>query len=153
MDESDSLFEKVTRFFEKNEFNFSRIEGQPMLTMGWQGDNGSWGCLAQVTEDNDTFIFYSRLETKVPEARRAAIAEFLTRANYGLILGNFEMDYSDGEIRYKTSIGVADGNLTDDMLLRMVGANVLTLDRYFQGIMKVIYTRAQPEKVIRDIES
>ena len=26
-------------------------------------------------------------------------AEFLTRANYGLVFGNFEMDMHDGEIR------------------------------------------------------
>ena len=35
-----------------------------------------------------------------------AIAEFLTRTNYSMIIGNFELDFADGEIRYKTSIDV-----------------------------------------------
>jgi hypothetical protein len=30
---------------------------------------------------------------------RAPPAEFITRANYGLIIGNFELDFEDGEIR------------------------------------------------------
>ena len=34
------------------------------------------------------------------EIKRQDIAEYLTRANYGMVMGNFEMDYSDGEIRY-----------------------------------------------------
>lgn len=35
-------------------------------------------------------------------------AEFLTRANYGLVFGNFEMDMHDGEIRYKPSFRAAE---------------------------------------------
>ena len=30
---------------------------------------------------------------------RAAMAEFLCRANYGMRYGNFEMDLQDGELR------------------------------------------------------
>lgn len=48
----------------------------------------------------------------VPEDRRLALAEFLTRANYGLFIGNFEMDWQDGEVRYKTSIDVAGDRLS-----------------------------------------
>ena len=41
-----------------------------------------------------------------PQATRPAMAELLTRINYGLIHGNFEMDYDDGEIRMKASLDV-----------------------------------------------
>ncbi|MDJ1171766.1 hypothetical protein PMG71_20260 [Roseofilum sp. BLCC_M154] len=37
------------------------------------------------------------------------MAEFLTKANYGMILGDFELDLTDGELRDKTSIGVLQG--------------------------------------------
>jgi len=36
------------------------------------------------------------------------VNEFLTRANYGLNIGNFEMDFQDGEIRFKTAIDVEE---------------------------------------------
>ena len=39
-----------------------------------------------------------------PEEMRVPMAEFLTRANYGLRIGNFEMDFEDGEVRYKSSV-------------------------------------------------
>lgn len=50
---------------------------------------------------------------QVPEELRPGVAEFITRANYGLIRGNFEMDFNDGELRYKTTISRQD-LLSDD---------------------------------------
>ena len=32
------------------------------------------------------------------------IAKYIAMANYGLVLGNFELDVTDGEIRYKTFV-------------------------------------------------
>ncbi len=34
--------------------------------------------------------------------------EFITRANYGLPSGNFEMNYDTGEVRFRTSVFVTD---------------------------------------------
>jgi len=44
--------------------------------------------------------------------------KFLTRANYGMMIGNFEMDFTDGEIRYKTSIDVEGDKLSSALIKR-----------------------------------
>src|SRR5829696_3263734 len=41
---------------------------------------------------------------KVAEVHRTAMAVRLARINYGLVLGNFVIDLSDGEVRFKASI-------------------------------------------------
>jgi hypothetical protein len=46
-------------------------------------------------------LIYTTPLLAVPEDKRPAVCEFITRANYGLPAGNFEMDWSDGELRYK----------------------------------------------------
>jgi ankyrin repeat protein len=59
-------------------------------------------------------IVISTCAFRVPEDRRASVADLMARANYDLQnkqLGNFEMDFKDGELRYKTS--VLFGNATD----------------------------------------
>ena len=66
------------------------------------------------------------------------MAEFITRVNYGMVLGNFEMDYDDGEIRFKTSIDLEGAMLTDDLVKPLVYANCLMMDKYLPGIMQVI---------------
>jgi hypothetical protein len=152
MADSDSLLEIVRQFFVDEEWVLSQIEGQTVLSGGFRGDNGSWRCFAQVDEDARWFAFYSMVDTNAPADSRPALAEFLTRANYGLILGNFEMDFADGEIRYKTAIDVTGDRLTSDLMRPMVYANVVTMDRYVQGIMRVAYGGASPTEAIQTIE-
>ena len=80
------------------------------------------------------------------------IAEFITRANYGLVLGAFEMDFSDGEIRYRSGVGVEGEELTHAYIRPIVYANVLTMDKYLSGIMKVIYGDTTPESAVEQVE-
>ena len=80
----------------------------------------------------------------------------MTRANYGLIIGNFEMDFSDGEVRYKTSIDVEDEDEDDRLsvalIKNLVYANVLTMDRYLPGVMSIIYGDVSPAQAIAQME-
>lgn len=71
-----------------------------------QGKNAEWVCLLRVFEQTERVLVYSLLPDSVPEAQRSDLALMLTQINYGLIVGNFEMDLDDGEIRYKTSLDV-----------------------------------------------
>ena len=81
------------------------------------------------------------------------MAEFLTRANSGMIIGNFELDFADGEIRYKTSIDVEGDSLSSSLIKRLVYANVTMMDEYLPGIMSVIYGDVEPKDAIAQIES
>lgn len=147
-----SILDTVIQFFREDDWHFRQLEGRPILQLGFAGDNGSWTCYAQAQEDKQRFIFYSVLDSKVPPQKRAAVAEYLTRANYGLVLGNFEMDFSDGEVRYKTSVDVEGGQLTTGMVKTMVYTNVLMMDRYLPGIMNVVYGGVSPADAIAQIE-
>src|SRR4030081_1049823 len=106
MPQSPSIYDTMLQFFTQDEWPYTQLEGRPMLRMNFRGNNGRWLCIAQAREEQEEFVFYSVCDVNVPEDKRAAMAEYLTRANYGLYIGNFEMDYSDGEIRYKTSIDI-----------------------------------------------
>src|SRR5262249_17088927 len=90
--------------------------------------------------------------SNVPEEKRVEVAEFITRANYGLVIGNFEMDYADGEVRYKTSVDVEGGELTAKMVENVIRANVMTMDRYFPGLMGVLYGDRDPAEAIAETE-
>jgi hypothetical protein len=80
------------------------------------------------------------------------VADFLTRANYGLIVGNFEMDLNDGEVRYKTSIDVEGDELTPALLRNLAYTNVKTMDRYLPGLMSVMYGALTSEQAIHMVE-
>lgn len=81
------------------------------------------------------------------------VMEFITRANYGLYKGNFEMDVNDGEVRYKSYHYCSDNNvITEDEIKMCLFSNLYTLDRYGDGLMKVIFGMATPEEAIASSE-
>jgi len=147
------FFEEIVNFFEEDGWPFVQIEGEQLLQMVFQGENGKWTCYAKARDDPEQFVFYSVCPVNTPDSKRLAVAEFLTRANSGMIIGNFEMDFEDGEIRYKTSIDVEDDSLSCALIKRLVYANVMMMDAYLPGIMSVIYGDVTPLDAIAQIES
>lgn len=147
------LYNQMQFFFEQDEWPYAPIEHQTAIRTGFSGDNGQWMCYAHAREETDQFVFYSVLPVNAPPNKRAAAAEFITRANYGMIIGNFEMNYDDGEIRYKTSVDIEGAELSFALVKQAVYANVATVDRYLPGLMAVIYGNADPETAIIRVEN
>ena len=150
---SQLIYKAVLNFFKTEEWEFVEEEDELMLYMNFKGENGECVCLAKVKEEENQFIFYSLYPQAVPQDKRLAIAEFITRANYGTILGNFELDFDDGEIRYKTSIDVEGDNLSFALIKQMVYANVMMMDEYLPGIMAVIEGEVEVKEAILLVES
>jgi hypothetical protein len=152
-DNDDSILESVIEFFTEDDWTFTKIQGQSTLQVVCQGENDRWNCYAQAREDQQQFVFYSIYPELAPEDKRLAMAEFLTRANYGLIIGNFEMDFNDGEIRYKTSIDVEGDLLSTDLIKQLVYANIMMMDHYIPGIQAVINGRLSAAEAISQVEN
>ncbi|MBZ0279494.1 MAG: YbjN domain-containing protein [Anaerolineae bacterium] len=147
------IFNQMLFFFEQDEWPFDQIENLPAVRTGFSGDNGQWMCYAHAREETEQFVFYSVLPVNIPANKRDAAAEFITRANYGMVIGNFEMNYEDGEIRYKTSLDVEGDELRFALIKQAVYANVATVDRYLPGLMTVIYADARPADAVAKIEN
>ncbi len=151
--ENISLFQTVVNFFTQDDWSFMRIQGDSALRLLYEGKNGKWNCYTQARETQQQFLFYSICPLQIPEAKRGAIAEFITRANYGLIIGNFELDFSDGEVRYKTAIDVEDEELSTETIQKLVYTNVAIMDAYLPGIIDVIENNISPDEAISKIET
>jgi hypothetical protein len=147
-----TMFDTLEHFFKEDEWVVSRLEGRDAVSMNFQGKNGRWSCYARTEEAKEIALFYSYCPVKAPQELRAAIAEYISRANYGLLIGNFELDYADGEIRFKTSVDVEGDELSVPLVKRLVYDNVGTLDRYLPGILEIIYGKADPRAAIDQIE-
>jgi hypothetical protein len=117
------------------------------------GTNGRWTVFAQALEQNAQIVFYSYSPINAPKEKMTAMAEFFTLANYGLVIGNFELDMKDGEIRFKTSMSVAGIEPPNVLLAQMVHFNTVTLDRYLPGIMAVVAGGVSPTEAINRVEA
>lgn len=153
--ESDSAlqaFAALGEFLKADEWHPQQFEGKHIYRMGFNGKNGQTTCYAQVREDLEQFLFYVVAPVKTPQELRLAVAEFITRANFGLRIGNFELDFSDGEVRYKSSLDFERAGLSPDLIRNAIYPAVQTMDRYLPGLMGVVYGNESPIEAIAKIE-
>ncbi len=146
------IFEKVKEFFDQDGWPYEQLEDEPILRLEYEGENGKWRCYAHVIEERERFVFLSSLANFVPRLMLLEASEYLTRANFGMEVGNFEMDFSDGTVRYRTSVDVEGGELTPVMIKNLVYVNIAVMDQYLPGLRKVVKDGVEPEKAIQEVE-
>ena len=147
------IFQKVVEFFKDDGWPFEQLEDEEILRLEYEGENSKWRCFAHVIEESQRFVFLSSLANFVPKLMRLEASEYLTRANFGMEVGNFEMDFSDGTVRYRTSVDVEGGELTSVMIKNMVYLNIAVMDQYLPGLKKVVKDGMEPEKAIEEVEA
>ena len=146
------IFDATAEFLQNDNWPVTVVEDRLILRTGFNGDHGEFSCYAQAREEQEQFAFYSIFPVKINQKDHYTVMQFITLANFGMIIGNFELDLSDGEVRYKTSVDLEGVDIQAGMLRNLVYANVLTMDKYFTGLMRVIYGGIMPEDAINEIE-
>jgi hypothetical protein len=146
------ILSRLIDFMEEEEWKYEILEGENVIRFHFKGSSGRLLCYADVDEEKHWLIFYSYLPVNTPPEKMQEMSEFITRANRGMRIGNFELDFEDGEIRYKTSIDIEGGELTNKMIDNLMRANLSTMNRYFPGMMELIYSEKTPRELVQKIE-
>ena len=146
----ESLYEIVVSFFQEDGWPIQLPENESGVLTAYRGETGQWTCQAIVSEQLEQMLFYSRRQSLSP--RKDSRGCKFYRANYGLTIGNFELDFDDGEVRYKTSLDVEGATLTHSLCRQIVVANVFMMDRYLPGLIAVISGAQTPAQAVANIE-
>lgn len=111
------------------------------------GQTSKWETMC-VIKDSRISIF-SNLPFVVPAEKRLTVLEFLMWANCQLFLGNFEFNLQQCDIRYKTSMEVADGVLTTQMLAVLLYLNLNTVSLYSKGLQQILFADKTLAEAVR----
>ena len=144
---------KITEsILKKQEWQFYRLDDSS-LRIDVNGQAARWITLVKCIDEHQQLLVYSICPNKTSDVKFLQIQEFLSRATFGLKFGNFEFDYDDGEIRFKTSVQF-DGDFDfTPMIEGCLSLNIATFERYLPGILHVLFTNISPKEAIASIES
>lgn len=129
-----------------------RIAGRRAFAMTYGGASGSFTCLTELRSEAQQLLCYAIAPIVAPAARMPAVAEFITRANYGAYIGNFELSYGSGEVRCKSSIDFEGEALTDHLIRNTLYPAARLMDTYLPGLVQVINHSLAPREAIEQIE-
>ncbi|MCL2500290.1 MAG: YbjN domain-containing protein [Defluviitaleaceae bacterium] len=99
---------------------------------------------------DDGLTLYTVVNVLAEPHGRADVAEYLIRANHGLLCGGFEMDMDTGTINYKTFIHCGGAPPADlDMKVGMA-MSIAALNRFGNGLIDVINNEMTPEEAANE---
>ena len=153
---SKSIANAVKNALAAEELNFSFDEDNGLFRFNFtiEGPIHSLDFFIDIRDSN--YIVYA-VPPIVADAKNssvmAAIAEFFCRANYELAYGNFDIDFSDGEIRYRVFVDCDGITPSKDMIKSSIVVILSIFERYAPGIAAVLFSSANPEEQINKCEA
>jgi hypothetical protein len=146
-------FETLGKFLNDDGWSPEVFEDIFAYRTRFEGKQGTFFCLAQVYIDLEQFAFYAIPHFKVPMKYRKAVSEYITRANYGLRLGNFELDLTDGELRFKNGLDFEGEKLSPQLIRNVIYPAVQTLDLYLPGFESIMKNGKKPIEALEAVEA
>ena len=145
-------FENLVEFFEAEGLRHEAHPEGGVVIAGFEAQNLSVRIFFALQSDEGLLQLFAPLPSKIPQGCRPAIAEAIARANYGMKMGKFELDYSDGELRFQIANAFAAEGLDAAIIQRLIGTAIHTVDRYFPAVMSIVYGNELPADAIRHVE-
>ena len=155
-DKTDFTEEAALAFFarhlDEQKWNYHRVGDGPTLFSGFNGDDALWDfnmCARQKGDGLFLLGVNSFIPNKARPERRAACTELLSRINFELSLGCFEMNHEDGEIRFRTSIVLPAADITNGVVEHLLRSNLAIVDQRLKQIMAVLYSNTTPADALK----
>lgn len=147
-----AAFEELLHLLDEREIGYSTSEDQSIRT-DLRGDVAAYRVVARVEAEADLFQIFAYSPLRVPEGCRPALAEAVTRANYGLRIGKFELDLDDGELRFQVAQLLVYDSVGEEAIDRMIGTAINMLDMYLPAFLSVIYANELPRDAVQRVEA
>ncbi|MDD6033319.1 MAG: YbjN domain-containing protein [Oscillospiraceae bacterium] len=144
----------IKEYLDSQNWRYKHEEDKHRFIFGMKLDcDNVDGCMLAVTaRDEEDMSCKAIYEFNVPEEARTKIVEYTTRANYGLFLGNFQMDLDDGEVLYQTAMVFYDHTAMQQEVRRLIQVAIHMAERYGQGFYDVIHYGVSPEDAVKAAE-
>ena len=150
---SKAVANSVLDFFNEHDFHFDFNEEDGIITTDFPTRSKVGSLDFRIRFLSDGYISHATVRISADNDTREKIAEYLTRANYGLQIGNFEMDLRDGEIRFKVFCRSGDIALTEEQITDCFILPIIQFETYGNDLLAVLFGMKEPEQAIQDAES
>ena len=149
----NAAYEQLLHVLDEREVGYQSNEDSQSIRTDLRGEVGTFRIVAHVDEESELFQVGGYLPIRAPKGCLPAIAEAVARANYGLRIGKFELDFNDGELRFQASQILVYDVVGEEVIDRLIGTTMAMLDLYLPAFLSVIYGNEEPKDAIAYVEA
>ena len=100
---------------------------------------------------DDKYLVFANVPLNTDEENRAEMARLLNMINYTMIFGNFEMDESDGEVRFRFAVDCDDCLPSREVVKDSILIPALMVEKYGDAIAKVLMGFATAKEAFAEV--
>ncbi|MCB9609688.1 MAG: hypothetical protein H6716_24055 [Polyangiaceae bacterium] len=138
----------------KGELSYRRLDDRSALITKLTASHASYHCVLRSNEEAGMLRVTVSSPTNIPETQRAVAAEFVCRANFGMPMGNFDLDVSDGEVLFRMVAARRSPEVFSlgavELLFIMA---VRCMDRYYPGLMAISFGGRSAAEAVEAVEA
>lgn len=153
---SNEIVQAIKEHLEEREMKmvaFDESDGSFGFCMHLHGPISFIHYIIKVHEDDYTVVALCPVGAASDDpSALLAMSEFVARANYGLKNGNFEMDFDDGELRYKCFVDCDEQIPSQNVVQDSISVPAMMMKRYAPGIIKVLYKDVDAKTAVEECE-
>ncbi len=139
------MFSQLLNFFDKRNITYLLADnGVTAALVNVKATNIDFRLISEVDIVQNRIMFFSIFPYQLPQESYPEVTEFITAVNAGRFLGNFELYYGNGELRYKTSLDYTDGEVSEAMIEKLFNVPITMLDIFAPFIDKVAKKEITP---------
>ena len=156
MSEMNTIAAAVNSYLSDKDYNYTWDEDKELFTYSvwFKGVIKKVNFAVDIRDSNcrSYAILPIGPDPKDPQMMQA-MCELLTRINFILLNGNFEMDMSDGEIRYKVFVDCEDIIPSREIIASAIKIPQQMLYRYNDAIFNVLAGKQTPAEAMEAVEN
>lgn len=128
-----------------------RPDGPEAFAMSYRGQAAAFELRAEILVAAQQLVVTAVAPAPVPPARRAAAAEYLTRAACGLYVGALQLDLDSGEARARCGLDFEGEPLSSRLIRNALAITVRLMETYLPGLTLVV-AGADPRAALAEAE-
>lgn len=86
----------------------------------------------------EQFVLHVNFGPTVSSERRDQVAQFITYANWHIPIGNFEMNYKQGRIRFKSSLDFSNTELSEVLIRNTILGAMNVVEAFADTLIDVV---------------
>ena len=148
----ERLVQQVKAYLDSNKWKYEYDKEHSVFKMNFslQSKLKETGVYVLCKKNGINFLF--DINVKPDEKSAHETMEFLTRANYGLINGTFEMDLNDNDIQYRVFLP-CDNVPSPELIDAQMDVGLAMLQRYGDELLAVIFGMKKAAEAVAAAEA
>lgn len=115
--------------------NFNAASEEFFLSFTTSGEKFPVTVKIMVDAERNLIRFFSRLSFDIPDEKKLEIAVAVTKINYSLSIGNFNLDIDTGEIYFSYNVSYLESKLGNEAITYIISALLAVVDDYSEKLL------------------